>query len=622
MPSQRHSFCSGSACAAALLAAQLLTALPCAAGDIYVSPRGCDTATGTSQSPLASVQRALRMAREWRRTADARCVGGITIHLAGGVTFAIDEPLLLKPEDSGTPDSPTVIMSDGPAATLSGGVVAARGTREATLGGGLTVRRGPRAAVFRLPTFGGRPLLTRSLWAVSGDSVHKLYCASHLGEGRMEPMLAFDAATETITIPSSSLTRFGIRTVADAPQLTMTVHQRWATALLRVRNITIKGDSARLTFLQPESRWEFAHPWPQPVVEDGRMLSSFALAGARQFLDDKGEWWQDYRSGDIYAADTTVDTVIVPRLNRLVTVIGCEGERVHDITFQNVAFAFAAWQRPMECGHVTLQGGFPIAEAYKLTEHEGLPWDSGLENQAWITRPESAVRVEWGERVNFRDCRFTHLAATALDYTAGCRDMTVRGCTFTDIGGTALMAGSFLEGATEVHRPQGLRVDGQRYTPVMTERINISGNTVTDATNEDWGAVGIALGIVRDATIEGNTVSGVNYSGICVGWGWTPEDVGMCRNRIVGNRVSDYARQLYDAGGIYTMSAQPSSLIEGNTVSAPHDAPYATNRRAFPIYFDARTDGYTVRRNTLTVTPQHPEKYGYNHPGAAMNIEN
>ena len=132
----------------------------------------------------------------------------------------------------------------------------------------------------------------------------------------------------------------------------------------------------------------------------------------------------------------------------------------------------------------------------------------------------------------------------------------------------------------------------------------------------------IALGYVRHCTVSRNYVSRVNYSGICVGWGWTPMDTGMKDNHIVGNKVIYYACQLYDAGGIYTLSNQPGSVISGNIISAPYPAPYATNNRGFRIYLDARTDGFTIENNKTEVSTSHPEarpirrdEIGDNHPG-------
>ena len=75
----------------------LLTLLPlyAFAGDIIVTPDG-------------SLHEALRQAREWRRTGDPRCQGGIHIIVRAG-KYYMEEPLFIRPEDSGSEDSPTVI---------------------------------------------------------------------------------------------------------------------------------------------------------------------------------------------------------------------------------------------------------------------------------------------------------------------------------------------------------------------------------------------------------------------------------------------------------------------------------------------------------------------------------
>ena len=97
----------------------------------------------------------------------------------------------------------------------------------------------------------------------------------------------------------------------------------------------------------------------------------------------------------------------------------------------------------------------------------------------------------------------------------------------------------------------------------------------------------------------------------------------MERNHIYHNNVSDYALQLYDAGGIYTLSKQPGSTIRDNVIGAPGNAPYATNDRAFRIYLDARTDGYTIGGNVSaeTAKPITADDIGYNQPGPDIVIE-
>jgi len=485
-----------------------------------------------------NIHDALRQAREWRRTNDPRCQGGITITLQAG-RYYMQEPLFLRPEDSGTKESPLTIRGIGEKHTS---VICGDPRQQHT-----------------------------QVWPKEG----------------MEQMIAFDKDTRTIIIPappSSVLRDF----VSKKTPLEMVVHQRWAIAILRVKDIRMDNGLAIASFMEPESRLEFEHPWPQPVIGGEKGNSSFLLRTTEQ------------RDG----------------IEQLVIVDGANYVRFEAITFDKTC-----WNRPLHKGHVTLQGGFPLVDAYKLKENPGLPWDEGLENQAWIERPVSAVTVRNAHHVDFHSVLFQNLAATALDFVDNISDCVVQNCTFGNIGGTAIMGGSFAESPMEVHRPY-------QHLAERCQRLTIKENFVVDAANEDWGAVGIALGYVRHCTISKNHVFFLSYSGICVGWGWTPLNTGMENNRIEGNNVYNYARQLYDAGGIYTLSNQPGSVISDNKISAPYPAPYATNDRGFCIYLDARTDGFTIENNYTgdiapgiagrPLTNQRPirrDEIGDNHPG-------
>ena len=515
----------------------LLIAIYANAGEIIVSEGN-------------SIHDALRQAREWRRTNDPRCKGGITITLKAGRYF-MQEPLFLRPEDSGTKESPLIIRgSDKHKSVICGD---------------------PRQK-------------HTQIWPLKeqDDSLPNNIHDDGLPKKGMERMLDFNTNDRTITIPTPP------QNVLQAKNLEMVVHQRWAIAILRVKDMKVEGDKTVVSFMEPESRLEFEHPWPQPVIGGEKGNSSFLLRTTEQ------------RDG----------------IEQLVIVDGA-----NYIRFEGITFKHTCWNRPLHKGHVTLQGGFPLVDAYKLKENPGLPWDKDLENQAWIERPVSAVTVCNAHHVDFYSVVFENLAATALDFVDNVSDCVVQKCTFGNIGGTAIMGGSFAESPREVHRP---------YTDLAKrcQRLTIKDNFVVDAANEDWGAVGIALGYVRHCTISGNYVSYLSYSGICVGWGWTPLNTGMEQNRITGNSVRNYARQLYDAGGIYTLSNQPGSVISGNKVSRPYPVPYATNDRGFCIYLDARTDGFTIENNYTgdiapgiagrPLTNQRPirrDEIGDNHPG-------
>ena len=488
----------------------LLFSLHVAAGDIVVHEG-------------RSIHDALRQAREWRRTNDPRCEGGITITVKKG-RFHLQEPLFLRPEDSGTDTSPLWIKGE------KGAIISGTPKQQHT-----------------------------QLWPVAKQQVKKNKKDKKDQAEQpvlMDRIVAFDAETRTITIPTppdSVLQGFAL----GKTPLEMVVHQRWAIAILRVKDLQVRGRETVVSFWEPESRLEFEHPWPQPVIGGEKGNSSFLLRTTEQ------------RDG----------------MEQLMIIDGASHVSIEGLTFENTC-----WNRPLHQGHVTLQGGFPLIDAYKLAV-PGLPWDPNLENQAWIERPVSAVTVRNAEHVIFKACRFQHLGATALDFADATSECTVHACHFEDVGGSAILAGSFAESPLEVHRPY-------RHLAERCRKLVITGNTIHHVTTEDWGAVAIGCGYVTDCVITGNDISQVNYSGICVGWGWTPEDTGMHNNLILGNKVSDYARQLYDAGGIYTLSNQPGSVIRDNIIGTPGRAPYATNDRAFRIYLDARTDGYTIQGNT------------------------
>ncbi len=565
---------------------------------IYASPEGL------------SPHDALREAREMRRLHKVGASDTLYIHLAEG-TYYLGETLFVRPEDSGTPSSPTVIIGSE------------RG--KSVLSGGMSLKMIKDSSSCSIPalyeshSLKGRHFLpVRQLWRDDGKLPH----ASFVPLDSMINIIDFRKEEREVWIPLSAFQTFLQSDVErEINNLEMILHQRWAIAILRVKGYVIERDVVRLTFEDPESRLEFEHPWPQPVVNEDRgdgllRTSSFNLLGGKAFIKP-GTWYQDNNTGVVYyypideEEECADHTFTAPVLQTLVEVNGSLERPVHDIIFRNVSFQHSAWNRPSFKGHVTLQGGMYLLDAYKL-QIPGLPEKEYLENQAWIERPEAAVSVRGGRRIHFEDCEFSHLGATGLDYAWADSACVVKGCHFHDIGGTALALGAFPDRGFETHVP---------FRPVNMQELCadflIADNVIEDVTNEDWGCVGIGAGYVADCIIEHNIVRDVNYSGICIGWGWTPLDSGMKNNHIRGNRVYCFAKMLYDAGGIYTLSSMPGSTIEDNYIYEIYPPKYATNLRGFYIYLDEATDGVTIRNNWC------PEAlFGDNRPGPDVHWVN
>lgn len=534
------------------------------AGTIYVSPNGNDHHDGSAAQPKATLAAALQQAREWRRLHDPAVQQGIHIILKGG-TYYLYEPVFIRPEDAGTAESPTIIeAAPGEQPILSGAVMIDAWK--------------PYKGKIQVAGIPATVTDFRELWV---DGKRAVRAKDTKGE-EMHRILRWDYKTESAIIPTPA--------VKYTAGLEMFIHQWWAVAVLRIRSVRVMGDSTQLFFHQPESKIQSAHPWPAPweSKEDGN--SAYWLTNALSLLDEPGEWYFDKRNNQLYYWPMDRErNAAVPVLETLVRMEGTSY-----VYFKGISFQHTGWLRPSQQGHVPLQAGMYLLDAYKLAI-PGTPDKKGLENQAWVGRQPAAVQALYVDHVSFDNCRFEHMGATGLDFVKGCHADTVRGSLFKDIGGTGIQLGTFSDEGMEAHLP---------YLPKDPDEvcsgIVISNNLITDVTNEDWGTLGISAGYVKDVSILHNEVNEVSYSGIAVGWGWTRTVNAMSNNKIIGNRVHHYARHLYDVGGLYTLSAQPGTLITANVVDSIYKAPYAhLPKHWFYMYADEGTAYITVKDNWL-----------------------
>jgi hypothetical protein len=581
----------------------LINTITISGQEIWVSPSGNDSNPGTKELPLASVDIAQRQARELRRLHDPSVKEGIKIILKGGTWF-LEAPLLFRPEDSGTADSPTLVLAaPGEKPVLSGGIRVQNWIKMTGSLAGLPKSAKGKIWTAEIPTSGGHPVEFRQLW-VNGIKAQR---ATTLTDDVLPRILSVDRKNEILWIPKPDFSVSNIR------QLEFVIHQWWAIANLRVREIRVSGDSAAITFQQPESRLEFEHPWPAPFIDEQKKLngnSAFFFTNAIELLNQPGEWYADNETGTIYYwppedLDMLSADIIVPHLETLIRVNGSADLPVKNIHFKGLSFQHTGWLRPSLAGHVPLQAGFYLLDAYKL-KVPGTPDKASLENQAWVGRQPAAIEMLYGSDFIFHRCHFDHMAATGLDLVKGtCHDL-IEGCTFSDIGGTAIQAGFFGDSGFEAHLP---------YNPSDERDIcrfeTIINNLIKDVTNEDWGCVGICIGFAHDITIAHNEVRDLNYTGISVGWGWTKTISCMRNNLIRANHIHHFARQMYDVGGIYTLSAQPNTTIIENYIHHLEKAPYAHIPEHYQyIYLDEGSSFIRIMNNRTEA-----DKFFSNTPG-------
>ena len=575
------------------------------AGEIWISPKGSDFNDGTRQSPKATLTSALRQAREWRRTEDNRIQGGITIYMEGG-TYAFHEPVFIRPEDSGTKESPTIIRSVG--------------DEKVVLSGGICIngwKKQGKVWVADVPAFNGRPLDFRQLW-VNGKKAVRARDVEDFE--KMNRICSVDEKNEILYVPAVSIRRLiDNKGNLKAKYAEMVLHQMWCVANLRIRSVEVQGDSAAIRFHQPESRIQFEHPWPRPMVTTDGHNSAFYLTNARELQDVPGEWYHDMDARKVYYYPREGEKmqeaeVIVPAVETLVRVEGTLDRPVCHIRFEKITFSYTTWMRPSEKGHVPLQAGMYLTDGYRIDPKMQRNYlNHPLDNQGWLGRPAAAVRVVAARQIDFERCRFEHLGSTGLDYEEAVQGGVVRGCLFRDIAGNGLLVGSFSPAAHETHLPY----DPADRREVCTQQ-QINNCYFTEIGNEDWGCLAIAAGYVGDVNIEHNEISEVPYSGISLGWGWTQTVNCMRNNRVHANLIHHYAKHMYDVAGIYTLGSQPKSYVTENCVHSIYKPGYVHDpNHWFYLYTDEGSSFITVRDNWT-----EGEKYLQNANGPGNVWEN
>ena len=565
----------------------LLLAMTAQAADIHVKPG-------------ESLADAVRQAREMRRLGQA---AEVTIHLEWGY-HKLYEPLLLRPEDSGL----TIV---GHGAIISGGVPINVWKTQGQL------------YTADVPDFNGRPVDFRQLWVNQGKAIR----ANNVNENweNMPRILSYDKQERVLWVPKAALGKLAKgKALKDKTQtgkyLELVLHQMWCVSNLRVKSMEVQGDSVAVRFHDPEAKLQFEHPWPSPMTPNTGHPSPFFLTNAKELLDWPGEWYHDILTHKLYYLPRGHEgpggeafSARYPVVETLIKVVGTPDHPVRNITVKGVTFCNTTWMRPSEQGHVPLQAGMYLTEAYKLRPQIDRPNNHKLDNQGWLGRAPAAVEVLHADNVNFDECRFEHLGGSGLDYVTGCHGGTVSRCLFRDIAMNGFVCGSFSPAGLETHLPY----QPSDFREVCTKQT-VENCEFSDIANEDWGCVAICAGYVSGINISHNTIHDISYTGISLGWGWNRDLGCMKDNKVHANLIYNYAKHMYDCAGIYTLGNQPGSVISENVVRDIAKPSYVHDpNHWFYLYTDEGSSNITVKDNW---TPS--EKYLQNANGPGNKWEN
>ena len=333
----------GPAAAVLLLVLTLAPALA-APVTLYVSPQGRDTWSGRldapnaarSDGPLATIRAARNQVRKLRQSGQS---DPVTVTLRGG-TYAMAEPLVLEPPDSGV----TYAAYRDERPVLSGGL-AVTGWRPGA--NGVWEAEAPRDGRGQVIGFnqlwvnGQRRTLARTPnYAPPGPETPLGSTEGYFTVVRKAPPLR-DPVTGQET--DRERTAFGyqpgsIKAWPNLDEVHVVLYHSWETS--RHRIAAVDETNQVVTFTGPACWSIFYFGRPQ----------RYYVENAPDALDALGEWYLDKPAGVVRyiplpGEDLTKAEVIVPRLTRLLQMRGepNAGLWVENVTFRGLSFQYEDW---------------------------------------------------------------------------------------------------------------------------------------------------------------------------------------------------------------------------------------------------------------------------------------
>ncbi len=368
-------------------------------------------------------------------------------------------------------------------------------------------------------------------------------------------------------------------------ELELYFSQNWRHQFVAVDTITATEDGqAHFGFTDNQHKWKGIATCNTPA-----RLPAY-VENAYELLDEEGEWYLDTTKNYLYYKprsfeDMKTADVVIPKMEKLMTIVGTPEAPAKNMSFQNIDFEYATWNFP------TTNRAFVNGQnaTYTRSDNGGQLMDG-------------AVELFNAHNITFDNCNFSKIGSMALKMTGAIQNCNVIGNEFYELAGSAINLG-------EVNSNDGISVRYPLEEKHFITNNVIANNYIHKVATEHKSAAAIGAGFPKNTVIRNNDLSDGPYSGMHTGWGWGDTSPSGTENFVIEkNYIHDFMNwRLYDGGGIYTLGNTGGTEENPNHLRGNYFVDIQNHYGA--IYPDEGSTGWKISDNVADMH-NYPTHYG------------